>query len=100
MRWLHALGLIIGLSLELSGCAGIVKELASDSAVVGVTGFWMSIGASPSPASPTPIPGLTVGYGTVWRIGKHDEVTVKVNSAATATEGGAQLEIKAKDNPR
>src|ERR1043166_5660303 len=84
--------------LLLSSCAGTIHELANDSAVVGMTGFGISIGAAPSPSSPTPMPSISMWYGTIWRIGKHDNVVVKVNSSATATQGGAQLSIAATNN--
>ncbi len=91
------LALAIVCVLALGGCAGMVKELSQDSAVVGVTGFWASIGGGVSPASPMPIPSVSFGYGTIWRIGKHDNVAVRVNSKA-GSDAAADLEIAATNN--
>jgi hypothetical protein len=85
----------------LSGCAGVIHELADDSAVVGATGFWFALGVSPSPvAGGLPTPTVSVGYGTLWRIGKHDNVTVEVNSEGGQDGAKAQLKIDASNGAK
>lgn len=86
--------LLAALLFALPGCAGTIHELAADGAIVGVTGFWASVGGAISPTSAMPIPSVSVGYGTIWRIGNHDNVKVLVNSNAGAG-GTAQLDITA-----
>jgi len=63
--------------LMLSGCAGLIHELKTDPAVVGITGFWVHLGFEASPASGgIPFPTLKFGHGTIWRVGVSDEVTI------------------------
>ena len=105
--------LMLGLAMMLGGCAGFASLLDSgreNSSIIGTTGLWISIGLNPEEAiGGIPLPSVKFGYGTVWRVGKHDDVTVLVNGSAgadgqdtkgnspTAT-GNASLHIRAKND--
>ena len=94
--------------LLLSGCAPMVHELKTDPAVVGVTGWWFSLGLEASPSSGgIPFPMIKFGRGTMWRVGVSDEVVVRtgegltVNPANPASPGQeiggeASLQIRTK----
>ena len=70
--------IIIGLFL-LSGCTGLVHELKTDPAIVGITGWWFSVGVEASPSSGgIPFPVIKTGYGTIWRVGITDEAEIQV----------------------
>ena len=75
---------LIGILLFLSGCAPMVHELKTDPAVVGVTGWWFSLGLEASPSSGgIPFPMIKFGRGTMWRVGVSDEVTVRTGEGLT-----------------
>lgn len=70
--------IIICLSL-LSGCAGLLHELKTDPAIVGITGFWVHLGVEASPSTGgIPFPTLKFGHGTIWRVGITDEAEIQV----------------------
>ena len=86
------LSLYMALALVvLPGCASSIKELAGDSAIVGTTGFWLSLGLNPAPeVGGIPLPSLKLGFGTVWRVGGGRDVTITVGASGEvkAGEGG------------
>ena len=89
-RWLlkAILGLYLALALVvLSGCAGILHELANDPAIVVTTGFYLSIGPTLENGY---VPNIKVGFGTVARIGGDRDVTMTVGASGEvkAGEGG------------
>jgi hypothetical protein len=70
--------IVIGSLFLLSGCVGLVHELKTDPAIVGITGFWVHLGVEASPSTGgIPFPTLKFGHGTIWRVGVSDEVTIK-----------------------
>lgn len=72
----------------LTGCAGIVKELAQDPAIVVSTGFYLSFGLNPAPeVGGMPLPNVKIGYGTISRIGGNRDVTVTVGTATDIKAG-------------
>ena len=78
---------VVGLLL-FSGCAPMVHELKTDPAVVGVTGWWFSLGLEASPSSGgIPFPMIKFGRGTMWRVGISDEVVVRTGEGLTVNPG-------------
>lgn len=99
--------------LGLNGCAGLASVFEAgkeNSSIIGSTGLWISIGLNPEDAlGGVPLPSLKFGYGTVWRVGKHDDVTILVNGSAASDSqetkannptlsGNASLFIRAKND--
>ena len=98
-------------ALVLPGCAGVIKELAQDPAIVVSTGFYFSFGLNPAPeVGGLPLPNIKIGYGTISRIGGNRDVTVTVGTATDIKAGEekvsnlptlgsrASLHITAKDS--
>jgi hypothetical protein len=83
---LHVLvWLAIPVSSVLTGCAGVVRELKEDSAIVGATGFYSAIGFDASAENAMmPLPKIKVVYGTTWRVGVHDCVYIATAAGASA----------------
>ncbi len=102
--------IVLGGLLFLMGCVPMVHELKTDPAVVGVTGWWFSLGLEASPSSGgIPFPMIKFGRGTMWRVGVSDEVVVRtgegltVNPASPGQEkigGEASLLIRTKNTSK
>lgn len=102
----------VGLVFLLSGCAGLVHELKTDPAVVGVTGWWFELGVEASPSSGgIPFPVIKTGYGTIWRVGITDEAEIQVGqglqergldqkTASSKLETQGSLSIKTKNTSK
>lgn len=83
---------LLAILLLVSGCVQMVHELKSDPAIVGITGFWVSLGVEASPSSGgIPFPSLKFGHGTIWRVGVTDEVTVQVGEGFNSDEKGGDV---------
>lgn len=81
--------ILISFLCLLSGCTQMVHELKTDPAVVGITGWWFSLGLEASPSSGgIPFPMVKFGRGTVWRVGVADSVTVTTGEQVTVSPGG------------
>ncbi len=73
------------LTVGLTGCTALVDQLKEDSAIVGTTGFSISIGFDPAPENAMfPLPKVKMVHGTAWRVGIHDCVYVSTAAGATA----------------
>lgn len=81
--------ILISFLCLLSGCTQMVHELKTDPAVVGITGWWFSLGLEASPSSGgIPFPMVKFGRGTVWRVGVADSVTVTTGEQITVSPAG------------
>lgn len=76
-------GLLAAWLIWLGGCAGIIHELAGDSAIIVTTGFYLSIGPTVENAY---IPNIKIGFGTVARIGGDRDVTLTVGQSGSISE--------------
>ena len=86
-----------GISIALAGCADLVKELKEDPAILGTTGFYVSIGFDPSPQNSFfPLPHVKLGHGAAWRVGTHDCVYITTAAGASAS---AQANPAGQSNP-
>jgi len=93
---------LVPILLLLSGCASTIEALGKDSAIVGTTGTWIVIGMQPSTIG-VPFPSVKFGYGTIWRIGPHENVEIMIGgtaglptdqTASRTVSGNASLYIK------
>ena len=81
---LTRLGVVLCLALATTGCA-LVNQLKQDAAIVGTTGFSLSIGFDPAPENAMfPLPKVKLVYGTAWRVGVHDCVYISNAAGASA----------------
>src|SRR5512139_3951815 len=81
----------------LGGCVGAFEQLKDDPAVVAVSGTWLRIGLSPSPAAGgMPLPAIEIGRGVIVRAGGDREIRIKVGERAevpTMAAGSGQLQM-------
>lgn len=82
--------------LFLGGCAGLTNlfgEAKTDAAIIGMTGWWFKIGidslATPL-GVPLPIPSITVGRGTIFRVGVTESATIRTGEAVKIKIGDLQ----------
>lgn len=86
--------------ISCTGAVGMIHELKDDPTVGWFTGFFLNLGISGSgvsgTAAPTPAsanapytPHVTLGYGTIGRVGVHDEVVITVGGSG-AIQGQSQ----------
>lgn len=97
------------LYLVLSGCAPALEQLKTDPAIVGITGWWMSIGIEPVGGIPMPV--VRMARGTLWRVGVSEAVEIrtgeqvvvdatKAEGQNSRTMGGASLIIRTENTSK
>src|SRR5258706_11243719 len=91
MKTLRVSLLALFLAAGLSSCMGpeTIKALAKDPAVVSASGFFLSLGVTPSAATGGyPMPQLQLGYGTFVRCGMHDECLIAAGATGKIESQG------------
>ena len=82
-------------TLALPGCStmqALFGDIKTDPAIIGMTGWWLQIGMNVIPlpgATAIPLPSITIGRGTVFRVGVTDEATIKTGEAIKLSGGSA-----------
>ena len=85
-------GTLVSLLLLVTTGCGLVNQLKQDAAIVGATGFSLSIGFDPTPENAMiPLPKVKLMYGTAWRVGIHDCIFISNAAGAGAYVGNLSL---------
>lgn len=96
---MNQLIILICLAALLNSCVSpaVIEALANNSSIIGVTGFFIEMSITPEIENGTyfPVPKLKGGYGTFWRVGKHDKVTINIGSSSgIETKGGSDTKMQ------